>query len=218
MEFNPEYAQPGGGNLSSSEHRLHRLTMMGSAADAADAHADVALKHQSAIQSYSWHSTALNHHMISPGKSARRNHPSAIAKLEALHKSLSTAVEEAPGAHADMHLYGGISTTHADRLIAEGDTASLKAWGSFSHNPEVAGKFAGTVNGSSTGRERGAVRTILHLHVRQGQRGLLHCEAASLHPNEKETLVRPGTKLRINKIYEPTDPSGRRIISAEIIE
>lgn len=223
MEFNPEYAQPVGGNLSTEEYKRHRLAAHGMAAEAADAHFDVAQKHSDAIQSYSYYSKALNFRLIGKPIKAERDTPTP-EQSEAVHKKLLTAVDEAPPVHADMNVYSGISKQHAADIIAKhkpGDTLTTKAWTSTSFNPEVAGKFA--ARGTEPGENN---RVVLHIRIKKGQKGVLHCESASMHNNEKESLIKPGTKLRINKVYEPGDAKSddwgevqrRRIISAEIVD
>jgi hypothetical protein len=227
VDFDPEFPQPSGGELDQNTYKKHRAAAKAMAEDASNHHGLVCDKYRNAVASYSWHSKSLNHWLLHPSASERVNHPGALAKMADLHARLSKAVDEAPAAHADMHLYSGISGKHARTLLTrhkEGDVLRTKTWTSTSFMPEVAGKFAQTESPAKDQPNR--ARTILHIHVRKGQRGILHCESASLHAREEETLIKPGVRLRINKVYEPGgsdfDSFGerhrRRIISAEIVD
>lgn len=221
--FHPEYAQPGGGSLPHEEYKRLKLEHAGMAADAAHHHEDVALKHRDAVTNYSIHSKPLNQHLINRKASLKRNHPSAVAKMERHHADLLKAVDEAPPTHAEMHVYSGIGFGHAQKILSryrEGDTLTTKAWTSASFKPDVAGKFAARGRDATDNR-----RVILHIHIPKGTKGVLHNEAASQYPNEQESIIKPGTKFKINKVYdhgergpdEWGEHQHRRIISVSIV-
>ena len=185
---------------------MRRLEAQAMAARAADAHGDHVAQHHDTVQSYSWHSKALNQRLLNRAHSDQINHPSAAAKLDKLHSDLQTAISSAPAAHADMHVYSGVAPRYGEHLAGkqEGDVLTMRAHTSTSFNPEVAGKFA-----------KGGRPTILHVAIKKGQKGILHAEHASLHPAERETIIGAGAKLRINKII---DDGPRRIISTELVD
>lgn len=225
MEFHPEFAQPNGGSLPSEDYsriKKQHNDMAQHVAYKTD-HYDVSQKHSKVVKEYSQYSKPLNQHLVRRKASVQRNHPSAVEKLDKLHADLTKAIDEAPETHEDLHVYSGISFQHAQKLLSrhrEGDTISTKAFTSTSFNPEVAGRFAARGRESTDNR-----RVILHIHVPKGSKGILHCESASQYPNERESIMKPGTKFRINKVYgsgghRPDDEGkhqDRRIISVSVV-
>lgn len=202
MIFDPRYVGAAfGHNLSEGEYNMRRAEMMDMANRAANAHEEHVKTHENAIRLFSWHSKGLNHTLLFgkplPGQDPKR--------IEPIHEGMMKAFTDSPPTHAAMHVYSGISGKHIDDILSQhgvGDTIGTKAYTSTSFNPEVAAKF-------------GAFDTLLHVKINKGQRGILHIERASLHPSEKETVIRPGTKLRINTIHEGMP---RKIISTEIMD